>query len=87
MKREIDFEGLHHSKTGNDWLEFSAFICVCVCVSLVSVMERFLVTDTLGLHTYKHVEKGALMHREEYCPSEMFWYLMKAVLYYHGNST
>lgn len=45
LKGEIDFEWLCDSETGNDWLEFSAFF-VCVCVSLVSVMERFLVPDT-----------------------------------------
>lgn len=88
LKGEIDFEGLYHSETGNDWLEFSPFFFFFLgCVSLMSVMERFLVPDATALHTWKHVEKWTFMHREMFwllC-CELFWYLMKAVLHYHGN--
>lgn len=65
------FTILKQEMTGCDFQLF----CVCVwlvCVSLVSVVERYLVSDTTGLQTWKHVEKWALMHREEYYPCEFF---------------
>lgn len=61
-----DFTILKREMTG--W-NFQLFF---VCVSLVPVVEGFLVPDTTGLDSWKHVEKWTPMHSKKYYPCEMF---------------